>query len=102
MPQSRPQVTYKGITPETQEAVRKAARSAGMTIGTWVERVLSSAANNVKDTSNTTEDNFSTRLNRVETMLNFIMHDYYERHPEARPQATPITHTGRIAAGLER
>jgi uncharacterized membrane-anchored protein len=102
MARNRPQVTYKGITPETQEAVRKAARAAGMTIGAWVEKTLLSSAKNVRDTSNTTEDNLSTRLKRVETMLAFIMDDYYERHPEARPHATPITHTGRIAAGLER
>jgi hypothetical protein len=102
MAQSRPQVTYKGITPETQEAVRKAARASGMTIGAWVERVLLSAANNVKNTSNTTEDDLLTKLRRVETMLSFLMDDYYERHPEASPPGTPRTHTGRIAAGLGR
>ena len=101
MAESRPQVTYKGITPETQEAVRKAARASGMTIGAWVERVLLSAAKSVKHTSDATEDDLLTRLRRVETMMGFLMDDYYNRHPEARPNGTPRTHTGRIAAGLE-
>ncbi len=36
--------SIKGIRPETREAVRKAVRSSGQTIGKWSDRVLHQAA----------------------------------------------------------
>ena len=102
MAQNRPQVTYKGITPETQDAVRKAARTSGMTIGAWVEATLSISANNVRISQNNSEDTLLMRLIRLETMLKLLMEDYHNRHPEDRPPVTSMTHTGRIAVGSER
>ena len=101
MAQNRPQVTYKGITLETQEAVRKAARAAGMTIGAWVEETLLCGANKVRESKKIADEGVADRLIRVETMLRILMEDYYDRHPEARPSITSLTHTGRIAAGME-
>ena len=34
----------KGVTPETREAVKRAARKSGMAIGTWTNEVLHRAA----------------------------------------------------------
>lgn len=34
----------KGVTPETRESVRRAARKAGLPIGEWVNQVLHRAA----------------------------------------------------------
>ena len=41
---TRPQVTYKGVSLETQTAVRKAAKKAKTTIGKWVDSSLLEAA----------------------------------------------------------
>lgn len=36
--------TVRGVTPETREAVKKAARRSGMTMGAWLEENLRLAA----------------------------------------------------------
>lgn len=41
---ARPQWTLKGVSPETRTAATKAAKSAGMTLGGWIDQVLREAA----------------------------------------------------------
>jgi hypothetical protein len=99
---SRPQVTYKGITPETQEAVRSAARSMGMSIGAWVEKALQHAVNNP---SIVTGDRdyviLLERINRLETKMEFLLKDYNDRHRIVESNI-PVTHTGRLAAEMRQ
>jgi hypothetical protein len=97
---SRPQVTYKGVSAETQEAVRKTARSMGMSIGAWVEKCLQYTAKNPSIIME--GNNYITlfeKINTLETKMEFLMKDYHERRPVAKSTA-PLTHTGRIAAGI--
>lgn len=97
---SRPQVTYKGVSAETQKAVRNAARSMGMSIGAWVERSLQYAANNpTMIMEGTTNASLRERVNALETKMEFLLKDYYDTHPSSK-STTPLTHTGRIAAGI--
>jgi hypothetical protein len=103
MPRLHPsQVTYKGIRSETQAAVKDAARAAGMTIGAWVEKALLYAINNPAAVNGGADlpQTVVERLRKCETMLGFLIDDYYDRHPGARPQPQAITHTRRIAESL--
>jgi hypothetical protein len=100
MAKSRPQVTYKGITPETQDVVRVAARASGMTIGAWVQKALLESAN--KQASILEPDNASlaSRVVKLENIVSMLLENYYLRHPKAQ-SVVPTTHTGRILAAME-
>jgi hypothetical protein len=97
----RSQVTYKGISAETQAAVREAARAAGMTMGAWVEKALLYTANNptIVTSGGNIPQTIVDRLSSCETVVRLLLEDYYERHPDARSQPQ-TTHTRRIVEAL--
>jgi hypothetical protein len=99
-PTPRPQVTYKGVSAKTQEAVRNAARAMGMSIGAWVEKSLQYAINNPSViVDEISYGSLRDRINSLEKKMEMLVKDYEERHPVAK-SASPLTHTGRIAAEI--
>jgi hypothetical protein len=72
----------------------------GMSIGAWVEKSLEYAINNPSIiVDGISYGSLRDRMNVLERKMELLVKEYEDRHPVVKSTA-PLTHTGRMAAGM--
>jgi localization factor PodJL len=78
----------KGVNHETREAVRQAAKRAGLPIGEWVDRALRHVATEELTGRNTLPANLEDQLAAISTKLDDLRRPWWQRfRPEAAQRA---------------
>lgn len=75
-----PSWQVKGVTYETREAVKVAARKSGMTMGEWVNETLHSAATStITGQSNLPAHRLEEQLDSISTKLDALQRPFWQK-----------------------